>query len=111
MQLFANPVLFQRRKIMTQYTTNTDNHKKKKHPKQIAAIIGILLLVLLYIATLISALVDSSAAKSWFRMCLFATVAVPLLLWIYIWMYGKLTGKHTIAEDTPSRPEEKEQIK
>ena len=59
---------------MTQNTTNTDNNKKKKHPKQIAAIIGILLLVLLYIATLISALVDSSATKSWFRMCLFATV-------------------------------------
>ena len=96
---------------MTLNTTNTDNNKKKKHPKQIAAIIGILLLMLLYIATLISALVDSSATKSWFRMCLFATVAVPLLLWIYIWMYGKLTGKHTIAEDTPSRPDEKEQIK
>lgn len=27
---------------MTQNTTNTDNNKKKKHPKQIAAIIGIL---------------------------------------------------------------------
>ena len=25
------------------------------------------------------------------------TVALPILLWIYIWLYGKYTQKHTMA--------------
>lgn len=74
------------------------NEKKKATSKQIAAIVGIALLVLLYVVTLFAAVFDSSATGSLFRVCLFATIAVPLLLWIYIWMYGKLTNRSTIAD-------------
>lgn len=59
---------------------------------------GAILLVLLYIVTLIVALVDSSASGKLFALCLYATIAVPILIWIYTWMYGKLTGKHTFAD-------------
>lgn len=72
--------------------------KKKVTSKQIAAIVGIALLVLLYVVTLFTAIFDSSAAGRLFQACLFATVAVPLLIWVYIWMYGKLTNKSTIAD-------------
>ncbi len=58
--------------------------------KQMAAIAGIALLVLLYLITLVVAIVDSSSAGRLFWICLFATIAVPLLVWIYIWMYEKL---------------------
>lgn len=64
--------------------------------------IGVILLALLYIVTLIVAIVDNSEAGRWFMSCIFATVAIPLLIWIYVWLYGKFTGKHTIAD-----PEEK----
>jgi len=77
---------------------NLMNNKRKVTSKQIVALIGVFLLVLLYIITLIVAVTDTSASGRWFMMCLFATIAVPLLIWIYTWMYGKMTGRHTIAD-------------
>lgn len=68
---------------------------KKRNFKQIGAIIGIVLLVALSIATLLAAIFDKSGRL--FQAFLVATIAMPILLWIYIWMYGKLTGKHTMA--------------
>ncbi len=76
---------------------NTDSTKKVTS-KQIVAITGIVLLVLLYVITLVVAFMDSSASGKLFALCLFATIAIPFLIWIYTWMYGKLTGKHTFAD-------------
>lgn len=72
--------------------------RKKITSKQIVAIIGIILLVLMYLVTLIVAFVDQSQAGRLFQACMVATVAIPFLIWIYIWMYGKLRQKHTIAD-------------
>lgn len=77
---------------------NTSDRKKQITSRQVAALVGILLLALLYIVTLLVAIFDSSESGRWFMICIFATVAVPILLWIYIWMYGKLTGNPTIAD-------------
>ncbi len=71
--------------------------KKKISSRQVAAIVGIGLLVLLYLAALVLSL-TGAPAEGVLALCLFATVAVPILLWVYIWMYGKLTGRHTIAD-------------
>lgn len=83
-------------------TQNTDKapetSKRKISSKQLVAIIGIILLVLMYVVTLIVALVDNSSSGNLFGMCLIATWVIPLLIWIYTWMYGKLTGKATIAD-------------
>ena len=79
-------------------SNNTSDRKKQITSRQVAALAGILLLALLYIVTLIVAIFDSSEPGRWFMICIFATVAVPMLLWIYMWMYGKLTGKPTIAD-------------
>ncbi len=79
-------------------SSGTDKTKKKITSKQVVAIIGVLLLVLMYLATLIAAIADSSASGRLFWICLYATVAIPLLVWVYTWMYGKLTGKRTIAD-------------
>lgn len=84
---------------------------KKITSKQVVAIIGILLLVLMYIMTLIAAIADNSVSGRLFWSCLYATIAIPILIWVYTWMYGKLTGKHTIADfdmfqdNTASAPE------
>ena len=80
---------------------NTQNKKTKMPSKQIFAIIGIILLVLLYVVTLFAAIFDSSASHALFATCLLATVAIPLL----IWMFGKLTNRSTFAD---FHPEEKE---
>lgn len=76
--------------------------KKRITSKQIVALTGVILLVLLYVAALAAALFDSSASGKLFQICLFATVAVPVLIWVYIWMYGKLTGKKTISDLHPT---------
>lgn len=77
---------------------NTQNQKTKITSKQIFAIIGIAVLVLLYIVTLLAAIFDSSASHALFATCLLATVAIPLLIWIYTWMFGKLTNRSTFAD-------------
>lgn len=70
----------------------------KKTKKQIAALVCVVLLVLLYLATFIVAILDFPGSDRMFAACLVATVGLPILLWIYIWVYGKFTGRHTIAD-------------
>lgn len=82
-------------------------NKKKITSKQIVAMVGVILLVLMYLVTLVVAIVDSSASGKLFALCLYATIAVPILIWIYTWMYGKLTGKHTFADFDINKEENK----
>ncbi len=69
----------------------------KKKSKQIAAWVCIVLLVLLYVATFIIALLDFPGSGALFQACLVATIGLPILLWLYIWLYGKFRDRHTIA--------------
>ncbi|MCR4587056.1 MAG: hypothetical protein K5682_01495 [Lachnospiraceae bacterium] len=78
--------------------TEERNTKKKPTMKQIAAIVCIVILVLLYIVTLIAAIFDRSAGMRMFSGCLVATIGLPILLWIYLLCYGYYTKKHTIAD-------------
>ena len=70
-------------------------------PRRIAALLGVILLVALYLITLIVAIVDKSSSGTWFLLCLIGTVTIPLLIWIYTWMYGVLTNSRTIATIEP----------
>ena len=65
--------------------------------QRIAALCGIILLAALYILTLIAAIFSFGGTGNLLRTCLFATIAIPILIWIYIWMYGVWTNKHTPA--------------
>lgn len=78
--------------------TRKQKQNKKRSSRQIVAMLGVLLLVLLYIVTLIAAIVDSSQSAQWFRICLVATFALPLVIWLYSWMYSRLTGKSAIGD-------------
>lgn len=71
-----------------------DMHSKGQ---RIAAWIGIIALVMLYILTLIFAIFNFDGKGILLRSSLIATICVPILIWVYIWMYGLLTKKHTIA--------------
>lgn len=70
---------------------------KKKNPKQIAALVCVVILVALYLLTLIFAIADFPGWQRMFGGCLVGTIALPILLWIYIWLYGKIRDRHTIA--------------
>lgn len=70
----------------------------KKNHKRIAAIIGIVLLLSIYLITFVLALMDFEGADRLFRFGVGATFLVPIIVWFYIWIYGKFTQKKTIAD-------------
>ncbi len=61
--------------------------------KQILAIIGIIILVSLYIVTLIAACFASEASSGLFLACIYATIVIPVLIWLYQLFY-KITHKN-----------------
>ena len=77
---------------------NKEKKKFKITPKQVVAMTGVVLLVLLYIVTLILALVDNSASHGFFAMSLAGTFVIPIVIFLYAWMYGRITGKKVIGD-------------
>jgi len=82
-----------------------NNNEKKWTPKRICAILIIIFLVLLYVVTLIVAIINPDDGGRLFALCLFATVVVPIVAYLYIWMYTKITGKKTIASVPEIKPD------
>lgn len=80
----------------------------KKKVKQISAIIAIILLVGLYVATFIFALIDSPNSGGMFQACLFATIGIPILLWIWLWLYDVTTKKNEDSHVFPPDQEEEQ---
>ena len=58
--------------------------------KRIMAVIGIIILVGLYITTLILAIFGNEHTNSWFMACIAATVIIPIMIWVYSWLYKLL---------------------
>ncbi len=71
---------------------------KKINIKRIIALAAVVILAALYVITLLAAIFDNSASGNLFKICLICTIAVPVLAWIFIWIYGQMTGKKTIAD-------------
>ena len=59
-------------------------------PRRIMALIGIILLVGLYITTLLLAIFENEQTHTWFMACIGATIIVPIMLWVYSWLYKRL---------------------
>ena len=80
--------------------------------KRVAAVIGIVLLVGLYLLTLVSALIGTESSGRLFRFSLGMTIAVPIFLWVFIWCIGKLSNKHNMAslDILSSNKEEREKM-
>ena len=67
--------------------SNSDKKQNKKYPmtaKRILAMAGIVILVLLYVVTLISALIGTEFARSLFYASLFSTFFVPVMIWVFL---------------------------
>ena len=94
---------------------STENKMEQKAPwtaKRVAAIIGIVLLVALYVITFVSAFLGSEGAGRLFRFSLGMTIAVPIFLWILIWCVGKFRNRHSMAslDILNSNPEERRKM-
>ena len=71
---------------------------KKKTSVRIAAWIGIILLIILYAATLLVAIFDFAGSRRLFNSLLIADIALPILLWIYIWIFKQVQERKAEAE-------------
>ena len=69
--------------------------------KRVVAIIGIVLLVGLYVNLLVQAIFGSTGIGGAFVTAAAATVAIPILIWLILWVYTALTGKRTVASADP----------
>ena len=66
--------------------------------QRIAAVVCLCLIALLYISTAVLAFIRTPFAKQMFKITLGATLVLPILTWVYIWLIGRLTHKRTIAD-------------
>ena len=78
-------------------STEKQAEKAKRKHKQIAAIVGLVLLGIMYLAFFVVALIADELPQVFFITCLCATIFIPILIWVYIWLYGVVTNRHTIA--------------
>ena len=53
----------------------------------------------MYVATLIVALLDFPGWDRLFQACLVATIGLPILLWIYIWLYQQIKERKEEKEE------------
>lgn len=64
-----------------------------KKIKQILALIGVVILIGLYIATIVCALSSSENFMNMLMASIYATVVIPVLIWAYSFVY-KLIKEH-----------------
>ena len=65
--------------------------------KRLFALLGAILLVLLYLSTLIFALMDSELATGMFKISVAGTIIIPILLYGILLFY-RLSGKDDSGE-------------
>ena len=68
---------------------------KKKNPKQIAALLCVVLLISLYVVTFLVACFGSVDSGRLFVAGLGATIALPVLLWILLWFYDLMKKRQS----------------
>ena len=81
----------------------TKKQDKKIAPKQIAALICVILLVGMYIGAFIVACLDLGDSGRLFAGCLVATIGLPILLWLLIWSLDLM--KKRLEENRPPQDE------
>ncbi len=84
---------------------NGTKETRKMTPKRIAALLVVVLLVAMYLITLIAAIYDPTAGSRLFALCLYATVAIPLMTWITIFLIDRTRGKQTIGDPVMPKQE------
>jgi len=73
--------------------------------KRIAAVIGIVILVGLYITTFVIAVSGGEHLHDWLIASIAATVAVPCMIWVIRYIYGRLAAD---MDDINKKSQDKE---
>jgi 4-hydroxybenzoate polyprenyltransferase len=70
-----------------------------KKVKRIAAVLGVILLVGMYVLTFISGILATPQTGNLFRACIYCTITVPCLLYGFELIYRILKKKDSSKED------------
>lgn len=70
-----------------------------KKIKQIACLLGAVLPAGIYVCTLVFAVTDQTQAKSWVSASLYATVAIPVLLYAFLLITRQLNRRKKEEEE------------
>jgi membrane protein YdbS with pleckstrin-like domain len=70
----------------------------KKKVKRIMAWIGICLLLAIYLLMLIFALMKTENWFSYFLVAMVATIVVPIIMWINMFLYDRIIGDKKQSE-------------
>ncbi len=68
-----------------------------KNLKRVFALIAVALIVLLIVAAAVVAVLDFPNKTPVFASLFAAMVFLPIVAWIFLWLYGIITGKKTMA--------------
>ena len=68
-------------------------HSSYTKGQRIIALVGVVILLLLYVVTLISAITTSPKTPELFKMCIGAPILLPIMFWLYI-RFAKLFMEH-----------------
>ena len=69
-----------------------------KKTKRVLALVGVVLLVLLYLSTLVFAILGKDF-MNWLMAALVSTVIIPVLIWAYGFIYKLLRGDKESGEE------------
>ena len=65
-----------------------------KKLKRILALLVVVFLVSLYVATLVVSCIDSSQQGNMLKACIYSTVVIPIFLWAYALVYRVLKNRN-----------------
>lgn len=63
-----------------------------KKTKRILALIGAILLLLMYVAAFIVTILDHTSDMRYWKAAMVATVIIPVLIWAYSFVYKLIKG-------------------
>lgn len=72
-----------------------EHTKRTAAPKQIAALVCVVLLVGMYIGAFVVACLDLGDSGRLFAGCLVATIGLPILLWLLVWSFDLMKKRQS----------------
>ena len=78
----------------------------KKNFKRILALITVILIICLILATFVIAFLDFPNKNTVFFSCMIGTIVLPIMAWIIMWMYSVVTNRKNIASFRSEEMEE-----
>lgn len=68
--------------------------------KRILALLGVIIIALLYLATFILSFFHYEGSEELLGVCIVATVVIPVLLYIYLWLFRLAQQRDKEKEDS-----------